>query len=402
MSLLPVAQAQAGLLALAPPLPPCSLPLTQAAGRYLAEPLLALRDQPWADLSAMDGYAVRFGDMPGPWRLAGEMTAGAIPTAEPLTPGTAMRIFTGAPLPAEADTVIVQEDIELRDGSVHLIGDGPGALGRHIRARSSDFAQADLLLAAGTRLDPPALALAALAGHASLAVRPSPRVAILSTGSELVEPGAPCPPGSLPASNGIMLRAMLEHAGASVISESLVPDDLPRLTDALGAIRGADIIVTSGGASVGDHDLVRPALEAAGGSINFWRIAMRPGKPLIVGRLGEAILLGLPGNPISAMVTGALFLLPLVRHLAGSTAPLPQARTASLGSALPALRGERAEYLRAQVTGNVATPLAFQDSAAMRAAAQANALIIRTPGTPTAQAGDPVDILDWTALGLAH
>jgi molybdopterin molybdotransferase len=401
MSLLPVAQAQARLLALAAPLPRCAIPLAQAAGRYLAEPLLALRDQPWADLSAMDGYAVRFADIPGPWQIAGEMTAGALPAAEPLAPGAAMRIFTGAPLPAGADTVIVQEDVALQGDRIRLTGDGPGARGRHVRTRASDFARSDLLMAAGSQLDPPALALAALAGHASLPVRPAPRVAILSTGNELVAPGAPCPPGSLPASNGVMLRAMLERAGATVISETLVPDDLGRLTGALQAIQGADIIVTSGGASVGDHDLVRPALEAAGGSINFWRIAMRPGKPLIVGQLGSAIMLGLPGNPISAMVTGALFLLPLVRHLAGSATPLPQPRTASLGAALPPLTGERAEYLRARAADGLAIPLTFQDSAAMRAAAQANALIVRAPGAPAAKAGDSVEILDWTALGLA-
>ncbi|OJY66809.1 MAG: molybdopterin molybdenumtransferase MoeA [Sphingobium sp. 66-54] len=399
MSLLPVDEAQARLLALADPLPAQAVPLADAAGRYLAEPLVARRDQPWTDLSAMDGYAIRFADMPGPWRLAGEVPAGAGLPSGTLAPGTTMRIFTGAPMPPGADSVVLQEDVSAQDGLIRLTGDGPGHAGKHVRPRASDFAEGAVLLPAGLRLGPPRMALAALAGHAEVPARVRPRVALLSTGDELVAPGAPCPPGKLPASNDIMLRALLEGAGAQMIASRIVPDVLPRLVEALRACADADVIVTTGGASVGDHDLVRPALEAAGGTIAFWRIAMRPGKPLIVGRLGKATVLGLPGNPISSMVTGALFLLPLVRHLAGADDPLPHPQPARLGAAMPAVGG-RANYIRATLADGVVTPLAFQDSAAMQAAAAANALLIRPAGAPAAQPGEIAPVLDWATLGL--
>ena len=400
MSLLPVEEAQARLLALATPLAVEQVPLADATGRWLAEPLMARRDQPWADLSAMDGYAVRWADMPGPWRLAGTIQAGATAPETPLASSTAMRIFTGAPMPPGADTVILQEDVESDGATVGLTGEGPGEDGRHVRRKGDDFEAGRTLLPAGTRLGAPQVALAALAGHDALAVRRRPRLAILSTGDELVPPGAPCPPGKLPASNGVMLRAMAIGAGAAIHSEQIAPDNLDAIADAFTAARGADIIVTSGGASVGDHDLVRPALEKAGGSIDFWRIAMRPGKPLIVGRLGDAILLGLPGNPVSAMVTGALFLLPLIRHLAGAADPLPRARLVPLGADLPAI-GPRTEYMRATIADGIAMPVGSRDSAAMHAAALADALIRRAAGAQAAKAGDLVEILDWAALGLS-
>lgn len=402
MSLLPVAEAQARLLALAAALPAETVPLRQANGRCLAEPLVARRDQPWTDLSAMDGYAVRWADMPGPWTLAGVTQAGALPPDQPLAAGACQRIFTGAPLPPGADTVVVQEDVAADGATIRLTGEGPGARGRHVRPRTSDFASGQALLPAGTRLAPPQIALAALAGHGAIAVHRRPRIVIFSTGDELVPPGAPCPPGKLPASNGLMIAAMAESAGALVDRESLVPDALDRLTEAFRAAgaSGADIIVTSGGASVGDHDLVRPALEAAGGAIDFWRVAMRPGKPLIVGRLGGAILLGLPGNPVSALVTGSLFLLPLIRRMAGAADPLPRPGQARLGAAMPPVGG-RADYVRAVLADGIVTPMTLQDSAAMHAAATANALIMRPPGAPAAAAGETVTILDWPTLGLA-
>lgn len=399
MNLLPVEEAQARLLARATQLPIEQASLHDATGRWLAEPLTALRDQPWTALSAMDGYAVRWDDMPGPWQLIGETQAGALPPEAPLAPGTTMRIFTGAPMPPGADTVVLQEDIAAEGALIRLTGDGPGAAERHVRLLGSDFPAGKTLLPAGARLAAPQIALAALAGHGSLSVRARPRVAILSTGDELVPPGAPCPPGKLPASNGLMLRAMVEAAGGVIVSEQIVGDDLAAITAAIHATRGADIVVTSGGASVGDHDLVRPALEAAGGSIDFWRIAMRPGKPLIVGQLGEAIFLGLPGNPVSAMVTGALFLLPLIRHLAGAADPLPPRRAMPLGAPMPAV-GKRAEFVRAQISAGMVAPLDFQDSAAMYAAALADALIYRPLGAGPAAAGDIVTALDWSALGL--
>lgn len=399
MSLLPVAEAQARLLALATPLPAEPTSLDDASGRFLAEALVARRDQPWSALSAMDGYAIRFADLPGPWTLAGAIQAGALPPTDPIAPGTAVRIFTGAPMPPGADTVVVQEDVSAQGDRVTLTGDGPSARERHVRPRASDFRDGQILLPAGTRIGAPQIALAALAGHGEMPVRAPPRVAILSTGDELIAPGAPCPPGKLPASNGIMLRAMAEAAGAQVVLDALVADDLASISAALASAGGADIIVTSGGASVGDHDLVRPALEAAGGTIDFWRIAMRPGKPLIVGRLGGALFLGLPGNPISALVTGSLFLLPLIRHLAGASDPLPRSRPMRLSGTLPAT-GTRADYLRARTDGDQVAPMTVQDSGAMTSAATAEALIVRPPGAPAAQNGDRVEVLDWAALGL--
>lgn len=399
MSLLPVEEAQQRLLGLAAPLPIERVALDDTTGRWLAEPLIALRDQPWADLSAMDGYAIRWADMPGPWTLAGAVQAGALPPETALSSGTAMRIFTGAPMPPGADSVVLQEDVESDGTTVRLTGEGPRDEWRHVRPKGSDFPAGKTLLPAGTRLGPPQIALAALAGHGTLPVRRRPRIAIVSTGDELVAPGAPCPPGKLPASNGAMLRAMVERAGGVIQTDHLVGDDLSAITAALVAARDADIIVTSGGASVGDHDLVRPALEAAGGAIDFWRIAMRPGKPLIVGRLGNAILLGLPGNPVSAMVTGALFLLPLIRHLAGAADPLPRSRTLPLGADMPST-GQRAEFIRATVSDGIATPLRVQDSGAMHAAALADALIYRPIEAPAAHAGTPAQVFDWAALGL--
>ena len=192
---------------------------------------------------------------------------------------------------------------------------------------------------------------------------------------------------------------MIASAGGRVLTDRLLPDDLGQISAALREAREADVIVTSGGASVGDHDLVRPALEAAGGGIDFWRIAMQPGKPLIVGRIEKQIVLGLPGNPVSAMVTGALFLLPLIRHLAGGMDVLPQPRLAPLGADVPAV-GKRTLFMRAHLADGIATPLAMQDSGAMHPAAQANALIVRPAGANAAQAGDMVEVLDWAALGL--
>ena len=400
MSLLPVEEAQARLLALASPLERVSVPLGDAMGRWLAEPLIAQRDQPWTDLSAMDGYAIRHADLPGPWMLAGESSAGGLHPEAQLATGQAIRIFTGAPLPLGADTVMVQEDVSADGTVIRLSGDGPAATGQHVRRRASDFAKGAPLLAGGSKIGPAQIGLAALAGNAGLIVHRQPRIAILSTGNELVSPGAPCPPGKLPASNGIMLDAMVRGAGGHMLFERLVPDDLAMLTTALQEASEADIIVTSGGASVGDHDLVRPALEAAGGQIDFWKIAMRPGKPLIVGRLGKAIVLGLPGNPVASMVTGGLFLLPLIRHLAGCPAPLPQSRRARLGAAMPEV-GARTDFVRATLDEGLITPLGLQDSAAMHAAAQANALIIRPARAPAARDGDDVSIMDWASLGLA-
>ena len=390
MSLLPVAEAQARLLALGERLPVEELPVSACSGRWLARDLLALRDQPWADLSAMDGYAISSAEWPGPWRIAIESTAGAaLPPA--LAAGESCRIFTGAPLPPGADAILIQENAKLREGLLYPNGNAL-APGRHVRATATDFAVNQLLLPAGTALGPAQIALAVLGGHGSLPVGSRPTVALISTGNELVPPGAPTPPGRLPSSNAPMLATMLGAAGAEVIDLGIIPDDLEALTRALKEAAKADIILSTGGASVGDHDLVRPAFAAAGGSLDFWKIRMRPGKPLMAGKLGDSIFLGLPGNPVSAFVTATLFLLPLVRHMAGAADPLPRSATASLAAPLPAT-GERDDYLRAFHTTDGLVSVTSQDSAATAALAQAQCLIVRPAVSPAAAAGDQVTIL---------
>ena len=333
MSLLPVAEAQARLFALADRLPVETVPIAQAVGRWLSQDIAALRDQPWADLSAMDGYAVRASEMPGPWRVTAESAAGT--GLQPaLGPGEASRIFTGAPLPPGADAILIQENAT-REGDRLTASADPLMPGRHVRPTASDFAQNAILLDAGSRLGPAQVALAVLGGHGTVPVTRRPRIAILSTGNELVPPGTPTPAGLLPSSNAPMLAALLAALPCDVIDLGIVPDDLDAMVTALDRASDADIIVSTGGASVGDHDLVRPAFLQAGGTLDFWKIRMRPGKPLMAGKLGNALFLGLPGNPVSAFVTATLFLLPLVRHISGAHDPLPLTSDATLASALP-------------------------------------------------------------------
>lgn len=395
MTLLPVAEAQARLFDLARPVAATDVPLVRAAGRWLAADVRALRTQPASDLSAMDGYAIRHADLHGPWEVIGESAAGR-PYPGTVSPGEAVRIFTGAAMPAGADAVLVQEEA-VRDGGVlHLSGDGPGRIGRNVRRRGLDFSEGDLLLRAGERLTPTRAALAAVAGLGSVAVRRPVRVAIAATGDELVRPGphgVPADPAKLPESNGLMLSALLARYPVEVIDLGILPDDEPILRDAFAAV-DADLLVTTGGASVGDHDLVRPALVAAGGAIDFWRVALRPGKPMMAGRLRDAVVLGLPGNPVSAFVTALLFVLPLVAKLAGAADPLPRATGAILGENLPA-NGERADYLRAAhgPDGRVRAS-AVQDSSMLLTLARSTCLIVRPPHAPAAQAGDSAEILD--------
>ena len=390
--LLPVEEAQARLLALRAPLASENIAFSESLGRYLSSDVIALRDQPAAPLSAMDGYAIRFDDLPGPWSVIGEAAAGTAPDRI-VNAGEAMRIFTGAMLPAGADTVIVQEDVA-RDGEqLTLTGDGPGSQGRHIRARAADFAAGDCLLPAGTRLTPGAIAAAAMSGAGQLAVGRRPRVAILTTGDELVQPGHPLAPGQIPDSNGAMLAAMLAGEAAEAILPHHVRDDRATLTKVIKELsRRHDVIVTVGGASVGDHDHVRGALEDAGGQLDFWKIAMRPGKPLIAGTIGDATLLGLPGNPSSAYVTATLFLLPLVRHLARARDPFSAVHRAPLAGAL-AEGGTRRDYLRARLEGGRLTPLFGQESGLTLPLASANALLIRDIGAPARAAGDMADYI---------
>ena len=390
MFLLPVTEAQARLLALASPLPREDVALPAAAHRYAVADVAALRTQPAADLSAMDGYAIRHADLPGPFRLIGESAAGRAFDGA-LAPGEAVRIFTGAYMPAGADCVLVQEEAIREGDAVRLTGDGPAHPGRNVRRRGLDFTTGDVLIAAGERITPARLAVAAIAGHANLPVRRAVRVAVAATGDELVTAGSPIADGQLPESNGLMLAAMLSGLPVEIVDLGILPDRLDVLTSAFAGV-AADVLVTTGGASVGDHDLVRPALEAAGGTLDFWRIALRPGKPMMAGRLGAAVVLGLPGNPVSAFVTAELFLKPLVRHLAGACDPFPATMCVPLGEDLRA-NDHRTDYLRAELRDGAAYASTIQDSSMLRTLARSTCLIVRPPHAAAARAGDSAEIL---------
>lgn len=392
--MLSVEDAQSRLLALGRPLQMETVPLREAAGSWAAAPILARRTQPAASLSAMDGYAIRYADLPGPWTIVGESAAGA-GLDRAIGAGEAARIFTGAPLPAGTDTILIQEDAA-RDGDrLRLMGERPAASGEFVRAAGSDFVRDTILVPSGMRLTPARIGLAAMGGHGSLPVRRRPRVAILSTGSELVEPGALADGIMLPSANGPMISALLA-GNAHAEDRGIVRDDLDALARAFAdAAADVDILVTIGGASVGDHDLVRPALARAGASIDFWRVAMRPGKPMMAGRLGNTVVIGLPGNPVSAFVTAILFLRPLVAHLAGAADPLPRLRRLPLGAPLPA-NGLRAAYLRANTAGERLLPLSDQDSAGLLALASADALIVRGAHAPAAASGEIAAFLPIT------
>lgn len=389
--LLAVAEAQARLIAAARPVATETIALTAAAGRYAAADAMALRTQPDADLSAMDGYAIRHAELPGPWRVVGESAAGR-PLSAPLLPGEAARIFTGAALPPGADCVLIQEEAVRAGDGLRLNGEGPPRPGHDLRSRGLDFEASDRLIATGELLTPARLALAAIGGLAEITVARPIRVAIAATGDELAPLGTL---DRLPESNRLMLAAQLSGPPVELIDLGILPDRLEALRDAFAAVN-ADLIVTTGGASVGDHDLVQPALIAAGGTVDFWRIALRPGKPLLAGRLGHAQFLALPGNPVSAFVTTELFVKPLIRALAGGRDPLPRTTTAQMAEPLPANDG-RADYLRGRLDpdGRVRSA-AVQDSSMLLTLARADCLIVRPPYVPPAIVDEIVDIIALT------
>lgn len=385
---LPLEEAQARLLDLAPSLPIERIDIPGALGRYLAAPLVAHRTQPAAELSAMDGYAVAENDMTGPWRVIGESAAGH-PFSGTVSPGQAVRIATGAMLPQSGAAVILQEDLA-RDGDrLTLTGEGPSPAGKHIRRRGLDFAEGQIVLATGTRIGPAQAALAIAAGHSHLPVHRPPRLAIIDSGDELAPTGAECAPHQIPASNGVMLAALAATLPCETERLGPVIDDRDALTAALARAAEADVIVTSGGASVGDHDLVRPVLEAWGAEIDFWRVAIKPGKPLLVARRGRQIILGLPGNPVSSYVTAYLFLLPLLRSMLGAARPLPRRVRAILSVPLKP-NGARREFVRAAWDGQRIVPERITDSGALVPLAAANALIDRPADAPAATAGEEV------------
>ena len=388
--LLPVAEAQVRLLAANPPVATEVLPITEAIGRWVAAPIVAERTQPARNLSAMDGYALRWADMPGPWRVIGESAAGR-PFPGVLSDGEAVRIFTGAAMPDGADTVLVQEEAE-RDGErLILDGAGPPRKAANVRHKGLDFSKGDPLVAAGDRLTAARIAVAATGGARHVTVGRRVRVAIAATGDELVDPGTLAPPDALPESNRLLLRALLADLPVDIVDLGILPDRLDVLTQTFATVE-ADLLVTTGGASVGDHDLVQPALRAAGASIDFWRVALRPGKPLMAGRRGDLAVLGLPGNPVSAFVTTVLFVKPLVAHLAGAADPFPVTTRAELGEALPP-NGPRTDYMRAELRNGRAYVATIQDSSMLLTLARAGCLIVRPPHDPPRECGESAKIL---------
>ena len=396
---LDLAEAQARLLALVEPLPLERVDVAGALGRYLALPLVAERTQPACDLSAMDGYAVAAADLAGPWQLVGESAAGH-PFAGAIAPGQAARISTGAVIPDGAGAVIVQEDVDSQPGRIVLTGDGPARADQHIRRRGSDFAEGAVLNPLGTRVSPALLALALAAGQRHLAVRRVPRITVIDCGDELAAEADCCAPHQVPASNGAMLTAMLGALPCEVTRVGPVPDHAEALRAALDGAAKADLIVTSGGASVGDHDIVRPVLADWGAALEFWRVAIKPGKPLLVALREQQLVLGLPGNPVSSHVTAFLFLLPLVRALLGAAEPLPRPLRAMLAAPLSA-GGARREFLRAYWDGESVTPATVQDSGGLSALARSNALIDRPAHASAAAEGSPVSIYLLQNGGIA-
>jgi molybdopterin molybdotransferase len=399
MVLVQVADALARVLDGAAPLAQESAPLAEAHGRVLTADVVALRTQPPEDLSAMDGYAVRAADVkdvPVTLDVIGEVAAGH-PFAGRIDKNQAARIFTGGVVPPGADTIVIQENTK-RDGNrVTVTTSAPPK--KFVRPAGLDFAQGQVLLPRGRRLTERDLMLAAAMNHPAVSVHRRPRVAILGTGDELKPPGSTPGHGEIIYSNGFALAAMVRAEGAELIDLGIVPD---RIDVTIAAIRRArderaDLLLTAGGASVGEYDLVQKALTAEGMALSFWKIAMRPGRPLMNGRLGGMHVLGVPGNPVSAFVCTLLFAVPLIRLLAGRGDVKPAPESANLGVDLAA-NDERADYLRATLTQNtngtlVATPFPTQDSSMMAALAKADCLVIREAYAPAAKAGSRCVIL---------
>jgi molybdopterin molybdotransferase len=399
VALMPVTEALSAVLAGAAPLPEEMVVLDAAHHRVLARDVAALRTQPPQAMSAMDGYAVRSADASSvaAWlKVIGEVAAGR-PFQETVGKGEAVRIFTGGVVPEGADAIIIQEDTVVEGGGITITE--AAIAGRHLRPAGVDFRKGDILLTRGTHLTDRDLSLAAGMNYAELPVHRRPTVAILATGDELVMPGSNPGPGQIVYSNGYALRALARQEGAETIDLGIAADSVGATTLGIRRARdsGADILITTGGASVGDHDLVKQSLEAESVAMAFWRIAMRPGKPMMHGRLGTLRVIGLPGNPVSAYVCGFLFLVPLIRALSGRTDIHHAHETALLGRDVAA-NDMREDYLRARLEVRkdgelVATPVDHQDSSLLANLAAARALVIRPPFAPAARAGSPCDIL---------
>jgi molybdopterin molybdotransferase len=351
----------------------------------------------------MDGYAVLADDLAGPWRVIGESAAGH-PFSGEVAKGEAVRISTGAMMPEGLGAVVLQEDIARDADRLALTGDGPDTPGRHVRRLGLDFCEGASLLEGGSLLGPVQAALAIAGGYKHVPVRRRPRVVVLDTGDELCPEDERCAPHQIPASNGPMLTAMIGAVPSVVRRVGPIPDDLDMLAEAFEGMDDADVIVSSGGASVGDHDLMRPALEAWGARIDFWRVAIKPGKPLLVATRDtgarKQIILGLPGNPASTYVTAFLFLLPLLRAMLGAAAPLPLGVQTRLAVPLDP-GGSRREFLRAHWDGASVRPMALQDSGVLATLAASNAVIDRAAHAPTATAGEEALIYLLANGGIA-
>ncbi|WP_072385970.1 gephyrin-like molybdotransferase Glp [Hyphomicrobium sp. CS1BSMeth3] len=395
--LLSVEEALARILADASPLGTERITIDAAHDRILAEPLAARLTQPPFDASAMDGYAVRAADvaqLPAKLTVIGESAAGH-PFFGRVGQGEAVRIFTGAPVPEGADGIVIQEHTT-REGAQVLV-QGDDVQTDHIRPRGGDFREGLRLLDAGRRLGPRELSLAAAMGHGEVVVYRRPKVAILSTGDELVRPGETPGTGQIVASNHLGVGAMVRGFGAEVIQLGIARDTAESLNAHVARAKDADILVTIGGASVGDHDLVAPVLSKQGMELAFWKIAMRPGKPLMSGRLGNLRVIGLPGNPVSALVCARVFLVPLVEHLAGRAEASEATRLAEAAVAIEA-NGPRQHYMRATLAGDGdglprVTPVRSQDSSLLSPLAIADCLIVRSPKSPAVVPGETVRVL---------
>ena len=375
--------------------------LADGLGRILAEDVGARVTQPWAAISAMDGYAVRAADVaepPARLHVVGEVPAGGRYT-EALAPGACVRIFTGAPLPDGSDAIVIQEDAE-RDGDAVLVRE-PVAAGRYVRPAGLDFSAGEILLRSGEVLTARRIGLAAAMNVPWLAVRRRPRVALLATGDEIVRPGETIGPSQIVSSNAFALAALVRACGGEPVDLGIARDDRASLHRLASAAKGADLLITTGGASVGEHDLVREVLVEAGMTLDFWRIAMRPGKPLMFGRIADTAVLGLPGNPVSALVCSMLFARPLIFRQLGLPGGTEQPETVRLGRDLPA-NDRRQDYLRSTAARDdagqtVATPFDLQDSSVLTRLAAADGLVIRSPHAPPARRGDPVPYLPFPA-----
>ena len=393
--MLSVAEAVARVTAAFKTCPPESIPVAAAGGRVLAQDAMAKCDQPPAAMSAMDGYAVRAGDIgsvPKELKIIGEAPAGK-PFGGSIAAGEAVRIFTGGVVPEGADSIVIQEVTEKRDNNV-VVKEVPRR-GQHVRAGALDFRNGETLLRKGHRLNGRDIALLAAADFKTLDVVRKPRVALVATGDELVRPGEARGPGDIVASSTYALAAFAENWGGTALDLGILPDKVEAFAELPAKAKDVDLVVTQGGASVGDHDLVQRALKPFGFELDFWKIAMRPGKPLIFGRLGSTPLLGLPGNPVSAMICAILFLRPAISAMLG-VAYAPTMTKMRLKAPLKA-NGVRQDYIRTQIISrdgtHLAQPFALQDSAMQKIFAQSDGLIVRPPHAPPAMEGDEVDVL---------